>query len=197
MLNSCVIILQNIAFDLLRESIVAKGRNLGRTGSSMWCLLQFMCYFTELVLYNLVKSWNFVHITDSFDCKKPVDPCSPKGYEHNVMTRKEKLTPTLVKHEQLSNLHATGNFSECRIASLSFLQKDKGVLKLKKQRTFIDLPFYPFILIQYMSWNADKCAYEKCYIGSTFIPKLEGKFLATENFFHTSKVHSTFFLVNH
>lgn len=109
---------QNIAFDLLRESIVAKGRNLGRT----------------------------------------VDPCSPKGYEHNVMTRKEKLTPTLVKHEQLSNLHATGNFSECRIASLSFLQKDK-----------------------------DKCAYEKCYIGSTFIPKLEGKFLATENFFHTSK----------
>lgn len=35
MLNSCVIILQNIAFDLLRESIVAKGRNLGRTGSSM------------------------------------------------------------------------------------------------------------------------------------------------------------------
>lgn len=104
---------QNVAFDLLRESIVAKGPSF-------------------------------------------VDPCSPKGYEHNVMI--EKVTPNLVKDEQLSDLHASGNFSECRIASLSFLQKDK-----------------------------DKCAYEKCDIGSTFIPKLEGNFLATENFFHTSK----------
>ncbi|KAI3729196.1 hypothetical protein L6452_17849 [Arctium lappa] len=104
---------QNIAFDLLQESIVANGTRL-------------------------------------------VDPCSPKGYEHNVMT--EKLAPTLVKNEQLSNLQASGNFSECISASLSLLQKGK-----------------------------DECAYEKCYIGSTFIPKLEGKFLATENFFHTSK----------
>ncbi|KAJ9549063.1 hypothetical protein OSB04_021606 [Centaurea solstitialis] len=104
---------QNIAFDLLQESIVANGTHM-------------------------------------------VDPCSPKGYEHDVMT--EKLAPTLVKNEQISNLHASGNFSECISASLSLLQKGK-----------------------------DECAYEKCYIGSTFIPKLEGKFLATENFFHTSK----------
>lgn len=39
-------------------------------------------------------------------------------------------------------------------------------------------------------WNTDKCSYPTCYIGSTFIPKLQGKFLATENFFHTSKVIS-------
>lgn len=35
---------------------------------------------------------------------------------------------------------------------------------------------------------AEACSYQHCDIGSTFIPKLQGKFLATENFFHTSKV---------
>lgn len=40
----------------------------------------------------------------------------------------------------------------------------------------------------FVIWNAEKCSYQQCYIGSTFTPKLQGKFLATENFFYTSKV---------
>ncbi|XP_077212658.1 GDA1/CD39 nucleoside phosphatase family protein [Tasmannia lanceolata] len=55
-------------------------------------------------------------------------------------------------------VHAWGNFSECRSAALMLLQKGK-----------------------------DECLYQHCHIGSTFVPELRGKFLATENFFFTTK----------
>ncbi|XP_068638119.1 probable apyrase 6 [Aristolochia californica] len=55
-------------------------------------------------------------------------------------------------------VHASGNFSECRSAALMLLQKGK-----------------------------DECTYQRCHIGSSFIPTLQGKFLATENFVYTSK----------
>ncbi|KAJ6429425.1 hypothetical protein OIU84_020952 [Salix udensis] len=71
-----------------------------------------------------------------------VDPCTPKGYSHVVST-----------------LHSKGNFSKCRSAALTLLQKGKEI-----------------------------CSYQHCQIGSIFIPKLRGKFLAMENFFYTSKV---------
>lgn len=35
---------------------------------------------------------------------------------------------------------------------------------------------------------ADGCAYPKCAIGNAFIPDLQGRFFATENFFYTSDV---------
>ncbi|PUZ51611.1 hypothetical protein GQ55_6G202300 [Panicum hallii var. hallii] len=41
------------------------------------------------------------------------------------------------------------------------------------------------------------CAYHDCRLGAAFVPELEGKFLATENFYHTSKffgLHSKSFL---
>ncbi|KAK1425786.1 hypothetical protein QVD17_21145 [Tagetes erecta] len=114
---------QNVAFDMVRRSNLAKATNL-----------------------------------ESFGSKVILDPCSPKGYKHNLQTG--NITPSsLVKeNDQLSILHASGNFSECRSASLTLLQKGK-----------------------------EECAHDKCYIGSTFMPKLQGKFLATENFFYTSK----------
>ncbi|XP_022887564.1 probable apyrase 6 [Olea europaea var. sylvestris] len=55
-------------------------------------------------------------------------------------------------------LSPNGNFSECRSASLKLLQRGK-----------------------------DSCSYQNCFIGSTFLPKLQGNFLATENFFYTLK----------
>nr|CAD1825181.1 unnamed protein product [Ananas comosus var. bracteatus] len=54
--------------------------------------------------------------------------------------------------------YAVGNFSECRSAALALLQKGK-----------------------------EKCVYHHCPLGSSFVPKLQGRFLATENFFYTSK----------
>ncbi|XP_038707418.1 probable apyrase 6 [Tripterygium wilfordii] len=86
-----------------------------------------------------------------------LDPCTPKGYSHNV----ESLifSPnSLAGRKTLPSLQSSGNFTECRSAALMLLQKDK-----------------------------EKCSYQQCHIGSTFIPKLRGKFLATENFFYTSK----------
>lgn len=55
-------------------------------------------------------------------------------------------------------LLAFGNFSECRSAAMILLGKEK-----------------------------ERCSYKNCPIGSTFVPKLQGKLIATENFFHTSK----------
>ena len=40
---------------------------------------------------------------------------------------------------------------------------------------------------------AEECAYLECRLGAAFVPELEGKFLATENFYHTSKVWSFLF----
>lgn len=57
-----------------------------------------------------------------------------------------------------TSFHARGNFSDCRAAALTLLQQKK-----------------------------EECAYQHCSVGSTFIPKIDGNFLATENFFHTSK----------
>lgn len=87
-----------------------------------------------------------------------VDPCTPSGYSYNVDSG--KFSPS--SYSKINQYHSTvqtrGNFSECRSAALMLLQKGK-----------------------------ESCSYQHCDIGSTFIPKLQGKFLATENFFHTSK----------
>ncbi|KAL4303067.1 hypothetical protein GQ457_10G029210 [Hibiscus cannabinus] len=68
------------------------------------------------------------------------------------------LGPMAENSKYISEFQAKGNFSECRSAALMLLQKGK-----------------------------EKCSYDHCYLGSVFMPKLEGKFLATENFFYTSK----------
>ncbi|XP_021746745.1 probable apyrase 6 isoform X3 [Chenopodium quinoa] len=57
-----------------------------------------------------------------------------------------------------SDITLAGNFSECRAAALKLLQRGK-----------------------------EGCAYDHCSLGATFMPKLHGRFLATENFFHTSQ----------
>ncbi|KAD4983151.1 hypothetical protein E3N88_19822 [Mikania micrantha] len=122
----------------------------------------YRLYSHSLLELGQVKSFTFFFLysisTESFDSKVLLDPCSPKGYKHDLITGSITPNSLIKKSEQLSILHASGNFSECRSASLTLLQKGK-----------------------------EECAYEQCYIGSTFIPKLQGKFLATENFFHTSK----------
>ncbi|KAL8150164.1 hypothetical protein V2J09_019972 [Rumex salicifolius] len=61
-------------------------------------------------------------------------------------------------HKYSTSFQARGNFSDCRAAALTLLHQKK-----------------------------EQCSYQHCSVGSTFIPKIEGKFLATENFFHTSK----------
>ncbi|KDP41200.1 hypothetical protein JCGZ_15607 [Jatropha curcas] len=86
-----------------------------------------------------------------------IDPCTPKGYLHDIESWKSSPSSTK-KDKFLSSVHSRGNFSECRSAALMLLQKGK-----------------------------ETCSYHHCSIGSTFIPKLQGKFLATENFFYTSK----------
>lgn len=87
-----------------------------------------------------------------------VDPCSPKGYIHDRETWKLSPGSLAEKNEFETSLQSKGNFSECRSAALMLLQKEK-----------------------------EKCSYDHCYLGSAFMPKLEGNILATENFFYTSK----------
>ncbi|KAG0471331.1 hypothetical protein HPP92_015877 [Vanilla planifolia] len=60
--------------------------------------------------------------------------------------------------EDHSISHASGNFSECKSAALLLLKQENG-----------------------------KCLRQECRFGSNYIPKLQGRFLATENFFFTSE----------
>ncbi|KAK9277010.1 hypothetical protein L1049_006549 [Liquidambar formosana] len=95
--------------------------------------------------------------TESLQKGISIDPCTPKGYSHNM--KSWNFSPdSLAEKKYSSTLHPRGSFSECRSAALMLLQKGK-----------------------------EECSYQHCYVGSTFIPKLHGRFLATENFFYTSK----------
>ncbi|KAF9674448.1 hypothetical protein SADUNF_Sadunf10G0128300 [Salix dunnii] len=120
---------QNAAFEALRESLVSEDHHLG-----------------SLVAAESLEKGVFM------------DPCTPKGYSHVVESWKLSPGSLTEKNRVVSTLHSRGNFSECRSAALSLLQKGK-----------------------------ERCSYQHCHIGSIFVPKLQGKFLATENFFHTSK----------
>ncbi|XP_051146201.1 probable apyrase 6 isoform X2 [Andrographis paniculata] len=121
-----------------------------------------LLHFGQNVAFDLLKeslaSGDQELAGESLQRGKTTDPCTPRGY--TPRKDESKASPsTLVENSRYpSTLLPSGNFTECRSESLKFLKKDH-----------------------------DRCAYETCYVGSTFIPKLQGKFLATENFFHTSK----------
>ncbi|KAL1202592.1 putative apyrase 5 [Cardamine amara subsp. amara] len=69
----------------------------------------------------------------------------------------DPCTPKGYIYETNLKVEAAGDFSKCRSATLAMLQEGK-----------------------------EKCTYNHCSIGSTFTPLLQGSFLATENFYHTS-----------
>ncbi|XP_057759626.1 probable apyrase 6 isoform X1 [Arachis stenosperma] len=87
-----------------------------------------------------------------------IDPCTPTGYLHNVESWKFSPSSGSDQSQYQPTVQTKGNFSECRSAALMLLQRGK-----------------------------DKCTHQHCDLGSNFIPHLQGRFLATENFFHTSK----------
>ncbi|XP_066331317.1 probable apyrase 6 isoform X1 [Miscanthus floridulus] len=96
------------------------------------------------------------------------DPCTPRGFTRIAGSVKLPVSVLEPKVEYRPFAHAVGNFSECRSAALTLLQKGK-----------------------------EGCTYHECRLGAAFVPELEGKFLATENFYHTSKffgLHSKSFL---
>uniref|UniRef100_A0ACD5WZ08 Uncharacterized protein n=1 Tax=Avena sativa TaxID=4498 RepID=A0ACD5WZ08_AVESA len=87
-----------------------------------------------------------------------VDPCAPKGYSHK---REIMIKTSGASRSNLENQYVdngSGNFKECRSSSLMMMQEGK-----------------------------EKCQYQQCHLGSTFVPELRGHFLATENFYFTSK----------
>ncbi|KAK4758828.1 hypothetical protein SAY87_020129 [Trapa incisa] len=108
-------------------------------------------------LRELLLSREYNSANDNFREGVLIDPCVPKGYSD---TGPWKFLPGPLdnKNRSISIIQSGGNFSECRTAAYKLLQEGK-----------------------------DKCTHRQCYIGSAFTPKLQGKFLATENFFYTSK----------
>ncbi|KAM1417606.1 hypothetical protein ACFX1Q_021891 [Malus domestica] len=119
-------------------------------------------HFGQNVAYDSLKegivSGDFDSAAESLQERMSSDPCTPKGYSHKMQSSKLSPSSLVGKNRHLSALQSRGNFSECRSAAKIMLQKGK-----------------------------EKCSYQHCDIGSTFIPKLQGKILATENFFYTSK----------
>ncbi|XP_042420058.1 probable apyrase 6 [Zingiber officinale] len=86
-----------------------------------------------------------------------VDPCTPRGYVHEIESQTFSSGLIHAKSKFRSS-HANGNFSKCRMTALKLLAKEN-----------------------------EKCLDQYCRLGLKFIPILEGRFFATENFFYTSK----------
>lgn len=86
------------------------------------------------------------------------DPCTPRGFSRMVGPVKLPASVLESKADYKPFAHAVGNFSECRSVVRALLQKGQ-----------------------------EECIYHDCRLGAAFVPDLEGKFLATENFYHTSK----------
>lgn len=87
-----------------------------------------------------------------------VDPCAPKGFSHK---RKVMAKTSGASRSNLENQYVdngSGNYKECRSSSLMMMQEGK-----------------------------ERCEYQQCHLGSNFVPELLGHFLATENFYFTSK----------
>ncbi|KAD7116500.1 hypothetical protein E3N88_03768 [Mikania micrantha] len=82
--------------------------------------------FGQNVAFDLVRQSNLAKVPETFGSKQPLDPCSPRGYKHNLVIENGTPSSLAEKNKQISILHATGNFSECRSASLTLLQKGKG-----------------------------------------------------------------------
>ncbi|KAM7468534.1 hypothetical protein LguiB_016096 [Lonicera macranthoides] len=131
----------NFTYNLYSHSLLQFGQNIA----------------LELLRESLVKGDLYLE-TESIQMGKLMDPCTPRGYTHDDINSDELSTSLTEKSKYPSKLHPSGNFSECKSASLTLLQKGN-----------------------------EECSYRRCYIGSTFVPNIRGKFLATENFFHTSK----------
>ncbi|KAK6159953.1 hypothetical protein DH2020_003334 [Rehmannia glutinosa] len=107
-------ILQNVALELLKESLVSEGQGL------------------EWHSFRLYKFKMFVDAaTESLQRNKPMDPCTPRGYAPDKEAWKLSPTSLIEKNRYPSTLLPSGNFSECRSASLKLLQKDQG------QRAFL------------------------------------------------------------
>ncbi|KAF2588289.1 hypothetical protein F2Q70_00041709 [Brassica cretica] len=71
---------------------------------------------------------------------------------------KNSHTDSFEEGRLTGSLQAAGNFTKCRSATYAMLQEGN-----------------------------EKCPYKHCSIGSTFTPDLQGHFLATSNFYYTSK----------
>lgn len=90
-----------------------------------------MCKYLNFCYWPLSKCiLYFIFINaaaESVQTKKQIDPCTPRGYKYDKLS--EGLSPSsILENRRYSpDLHPSGNFSECRSASLKLLQKGKGM----------------------------------------------------------------------
>ncbi|KAM3239795.1 hypothetical protein ACQJBY_053466 [Aegilops geniculata] len=87
-----------------------------------------------------------------------VNPCAPKGLSHKRKVMGRTSGASISNLENQYVDNGSGNYKECRSSSLMMMQEGK-----------------------------ERCKYQQCHLGSNFVPELLGHFLATENFYFTSK----------
>ncbi|CAL5430996.1 unnamed protein product [Camellia sinensis] len=102
---------QNVAFDLLRESLVTRAPE-SAAGP----------------YYKRTDAAGQYYSTESLQTKKSIDPCTPSGYSHDAKSWTVSHSSMAEKSKYLSAVLPKGNFSECRSAALMLLQKGKALL---------------------------------------------------------------------
>ncbi|XP_072991717.1 probable apyrase 6 isoform X1 [Typha latifolia] len=120
--------------------------------------LHFGQNMAQELLHKLLRTRSTKTLAESAQHGIFEDPCSPKGYSLNTELLVPNSSVSKLNQEYQPVVHAHGNFSNCRSASLMLLHKGK-----------------------------ENCLDKRCHLGSAFVPELRGRFLATENFFFTSK----------
>ncbi|KAL9328192.1 hypothetical protein ACSQ67_003195 [Phaseolus vulgaris] len=155
----------NITYNLYSHSFLHFGLNAAhdswKEALGAFNLGNYMGHIVVL-LYDILKLNYYTLLlaaSQSVQERLQIDPCTPTGYSYNAESLKFPPSSVSGKTHYHSTVQTRGNFSECRSAALMMLQKGK-----------------------------ESCSHQHCDLGSTFIPNLQGKFLATENFYHTSKV---------
>lgn len=82
---------------------------------SKWWVWSLIFHGLWIGILSELLTLSFLHAAaESLQKGILIDPCTPKGYSLDG------------KNEYLSAIHGQGNFSECRAASLTLLQKGKG-----------------------------------------------------------------------
>lgn len=95
-------------------------------------LIRYLCEkFTRVCSTNTGQLKDFIFInaaTKPIQSGNILDPCTPKGYIQDMGLEKSSPSSPTEKKAYLSDLHPSGNFSECRSASLMLLRKGRGLL---------------------------------------------------------------------
>lgn len=96
-------------------------------GLKVWLLSLVHVLPSLPIAGNFVTMMCFAVLKKETDEAVVIDPCTPRGYKWSLEERQHHaVSVSTATHSPVSSIVSQGNFSECRSAAYSLLQKDQG-----------------------------------------------------------------------